>query len=835
MKKSIFFLVFFSVWLFSGYAQEKETTKIACIGNSITFGAGIANPYQDSYPGILSQLLGGGFNVRNFGFSGRTLLNKGDYPYMREYLYQEALAFNPDIVTIKLGTNDSKPQNWIYKKEFAKDLEKMISDFQALPSRPKIYLCLPVPALPHNGTINGEIIEKEIIPIIRKIAQKKKIQLIDLHKALKPYPQYFPDCVHPNEEGETLIAKEIYRVLTGKEAADYTPRQAFPGKKTSWAGYDRYDFIYNGREAIVVAPKQAAPGKPWIWRPAFFGAFPSVDIALLGKGFHVAYYDLTHLYGSPRAIKLGTDFYHFMRRTYRFSAKVTIEGFSRGGLFALNWTAQNTDKVACVYVDAPVCNVLSWPGRKEKELWQGVLKEWNLTDEQMNSFKGNPIDQLTPLAKAGIPIISVCGDNDKVVPYNENMKVVRDRYQAMGGTVEVILKPGVGHHPHSLEKPEPVVDFILRHQEGYTNKQHIHNRGSLNNSYQKFVKEKKGCVAFLGGSITEMKGWRNMIQEDLKQRFPYTEFTFIDAGIASTGSTPHSFRLTNDVLSKQTPDLLFVEAAVNDDTNGFDYIAQTRGMEGIVRHALTTNPNMNIVMLHFIYDPFIEPLQKGKSPDVILNHERVANYYSIPSINLAQEIAERMAAKELTWEQFGGTHPSWEGHKYYAATLNNLFDSEWKESAKEIPVTAHQIPQMPLDKYSYTTGSFIDINCAKIQKGWKLVNNWSPSIKGIETRHGFVHVPMLEATSTGATLTLDFTGRAIGIFCVAGPQAATLEYSIDGSPYKKVDTYTQWSKGIYLPWVYLFETELVNKAHKLTLRIAKGARSECQIRNFVVN
>lgn len=138
----------------------------------------------------------------------------------------------------------------------------------------------------------------------------------------------------------------------------------------------------------------------------------------------------------------------------------------------------------------------------------------------MNSFKGNPIDNLEPLAKAGIPIISVCGDADKVVPFKDNMDVVRSRYLALGGPVEVIIKPGVDHHPHSLENPEPVVDFILRHQPEYEKYLHYNVRGSLQNSFVKFEKERKGRVAFLGGSITEMNGWKNRIEKQLQQRFP---------------------------------------------------------------------------------------------------------------------------------------------------------------------------------------------------------------------------------------------------------------------------------------------------------------------------
>ena len=87
--------------------------------------------------------------------------------------------------------------------------------------------------------------------------------------------------------------------------------------------------------------------------------------SILEKGFHIVYYDVTHLYGSPRAVSLGTEFYENMTDLYNLSEKVTLEGFSRGGLFVFNWAAQNTEKVACIYVDAPVCDVFSWPGRKK--------------------------------------------------------------------------------------------------------------------------------------------------------------------------------------------------------------------------------------------------------------------------------------------------------------------------------------------------------------------------------------------------------------------------------------------------------------------------------------
>lgn len=829
---TLLFCLFFGLELLA-----QDVKKVACVGNSITFGAGIRNRDKDSYPAVLGQMLGDGYEVRNFGFSARTALNKGDHPYMKEQMYQDVLRYLPDIVVIKLGTNDSKPHNWKFGKEFGRDLEAMVADFQKLASKPLIYLCFPAKAYNLNYGISDSVIINGVIPQIQRIARSKKLPIIDLHAATSDMPQCFPDKIHPNETGAIVLAQTVYKALTGKEIKHTS--QAFPGRKSKWFDYERYDFSFRNREAIVVCPKQAAKGNPWIWRPAFFGAFPSVDKALLEKGFHVAYYDLTHSYGSPRGVEAGNAFYFYMKDYYGLSPKVTLEGFSRGGLTAFNWAVNNTEKVACIYVDAPVCDVSSWPGRKNPELWNGLLKEWNLTDAQMEKFEGNPVDRLAPLAKAGIPVIAVCGDSDKVVPYNENMEIVRNRYMAMGGIVEVILKPGCDHHPHSLENPQPVVDFILRHQSGYKEFSEINERGSLQNSYLRFEKERKGRVAFLGGSITEMSGWRTMIQQQLKQRFPYTQFEFVDAGIGSTGSVPGSFRLENDVLSKGRVDLLFVEAAVNDHTNGFSPEAQVRGMEGEVRHALLANPETDVVMLHFIYDPFIPMMKEGRVPDVILNHERVANHYQIPSINLVHEMAKRMEAGEFTWTQFGGTHPLPFGHRFYAAAIAHLFDNMWKQLPADAKMTAHSIPEQPLDKFSYYGGRFLNISEAKIGKGWKYEASWEPERK-VETRRGFVRVPMLVSDRAGAKLTLDFTGKGVGIFCASGPASPVLEYSIDGMPFKKLDTYTSWSGFLYIPWLYVLEDELERGPHRLTIRVAgdKNKNSqgyECCIRNFVVN
>ena len=201
-------------WLRSFKAPRKDAVRVACIGNSITFGAGIKNRSRDSYPSVLARMLGDNYWVKNFGVSARTMLNKGDHPYMNEPAYKNALAFNPNIVVIKLGTNDSKSFNWKYKAGFMKDAQNMINAFKGLPSQPKIYLCYPSKAYLTGDGINDDIISKEIIPMIKKLAKKNNLSVIDLHTAMDGMPELFPDRIHPNEKGAQVMAKAVYQSIS---------------------------------------------------------------------------------------------------------------------------------------------------------------------------------------------------------------------------------------------------------------------------------------------------------------------------------------------------------------------------------------------------------------------------------------------------------------------------------------------------------------------------------------------------------------------------------------------------------------------------------------------
>lgn len=199
-------------------AKFNEPVRIACVGDSITYGAGIDDRERSSYPSVLGQMLGSDFTVRNFGVSGATLLKKGDKPYWLEPEFSKIADFRPNIVIIKLGTNDTKPQNAERIHEFGLDLEAMIEHFNRLPSHPRVWLCLPVPVYESRWGINEQCLSDYVIPAILKVADKKDLPVIDLHTALSNRPELFPDKIHPNAAGASLMAKTIHDAMLIKQS-----------------------------------------------------------------------------------------------------------------------------------------------------------------------------------------------------------------------------------------------------------------------------------------------------------------------------------------------------------------------------------------------------------------------------------------------------------------------------------------------------------------------------------------------------------------------------------------------------------------------------------------
>ncbi|MEQ9439018.1 MAG: prolyl oligopeptidase family serine peptidase [Cyclobacteriaceae bacterium] len=239
------------------------------------------------------------------------------------------------------------------------------------------------------------------------------------------------------------------------------------GEMGSFHGYTMYSFLFDERQCRIVVPKKPAKGNPWLWRARFFGHRPEADLALLDRGFYIAYIDVADLYGSPQAVKLWNDFYELLNSRYLFADKAALEGMSRGGLSVFNWAAENPEKVACIYVDAPVCDIKSWPGglmdgMGSVEDWQKCLKAYNFTEEEAKEYAQNPVDKVQILIDHQIPLLVVSGDQDQIVPYSENAEPMVEQYQAQGGKVKVIIKKGEGH-VHGLPNARPIIQFILKY------------------------------------------------------------------------------------------------------------------------------------------------------------------------------------------------------------------------------------------------------------------------------------------------------------------------------------------------------------------------------------
>ncbi|MGN6369615.1 MAG: alpha/beta hydrolase family protein [Phycisphaerae bacterium] len=263
-----------------------------------------------------------------------------------------------------------------------------------------------------------------------------------------------------------FTAVSVMLLLAGSTFAATTTAPAI--QPTTYHGYSRENFTLDSCDCILVSPKTAAPGNPWIWRAKFFGAYDQLDRALLAKGYHLAYMEIGNTFGAPAALAHWQPFYKEMTETRHLNKKPIMEGLSRGGLYIFNWAAQNPDKVSLLIADNAVLDFKTWPGDhradKTKKDWQAMLNAYHFkTDDEALNYKLNPVDNLEPLAAAHIPIFFLAADADTLVSFEKNAKLAYDRYTQLGGPCILHIKHGMDHHPHSLDDPSPILQFIDEH------------------------------------------------------------------------------------------------------------------------------------------------------------------------------------------------------------------------------------------------------------------------------------------------------------------------------------------------------------------------------------
>jgi alpha-L-fucosidase len=332
---------------------------------------------------------------------------------------------------------------------------------------------------PPQQTARTEARDKLVDRVIGKTAGLSDNPGVSPDRAIKGHPDTFSrPAAYTATSG--IPTSKVFGLAEQKRlaGATYLPVTTLVGAAPSWPdekidtwhGFKRHVFTVDGCQAWIVEPKQPAAGNPWTWFMEFPDAFTERTgvLQLLEKGFYHAHISVGNTFGCPAAVKQFDAFYRAFSGQ-GLASKGTLIGISRGGLYAYNWAAKNPDKVVCIYGDAPVCDFKSWPGGKGKGKgspsdWATLIEDYGFANEaEALAYKQNPIDELAPLAKAGIPLIHVVGDTDDVVPVVENTTIVARSYEALGGKMVVIHKAGVGHHPHGLDDPTPLVKFILEH------------------------------------------------------------------------------------------------------------------------------------------------------------------------------------------------------------------------------------------------------------------------------------------------------------------------------------------------------------------------------------
>lgn len=232
--------------------------------------------------------------------------------------------------------------------------------------------------------------------------------------------------------------------------------------ESTYQSFRRIDLPFDGHTLTVVFPHKAEKRRRWLWRAEFLGAFDTVDVAMLERGWHLIYYSISDMYGCPEAVRLMDGCYRHVVQEYGLHSRTVLLGFSRGGLYSVSFAAAYPERTAALYLDAPVLDIFSWPCKAgspyEQERRQCL--SWYRLAETDTDTPDNPLHKLDALAESRIPLALVVGLADRDVSYADNGGQLAALYARAGAPLYLHGKPGCAHHPHSLTDPTPIADFL---------------------------------------------------------------------------------------------------------------------------------------------------------------------------------------------------------------------------------------------------------------------------------------------------------------------------------------------------------------------------------------
>lgn len=232
-------------------------------------------------------------------------------------------------------------------------------------------------------------------------------------------------------------------------------------------GYKYQLYEFEGYEGVIIFPVVSRKGNPWIWRTEFLGAFDYADRKLLGLGWNLVYIRMSDQYGAPATVQFMERFFKWVTEKFKLYEKVNLFGFSRGGLYAVNFAVRNAAKIQSIYLDAPVIDLASWPGgfygtapHLEKE-WKEACQAYKCSEGELKKYRNGIKEKFQVLYENKIPIILVAGLADTVVPYAENGELLEKfMHENKSEKFRCIKKHECDHHPHSLKNPQEIVEFI---------------------------------------------------------------------------------------------------------------------------------------------------------------------------------------------------------------------------------------------------------------------------------------------------------------------------------------------------------------------------------------
>lgn len=386
----------------------------------------------------------------------------------------------PENILIMLGSEDVTA-GYDLENAYSR-LEALVTGIYALPDigTPQVFLSSISPNRQTEAERTNTIIFNEAV---KNIVANFQLTGYDIHfvDQYTPLDDVFATTMgtsnyYPNAVGSTLMGETWFNAIQDKliEPVEYDSAAEFDGIVSDFNGYTKYEFDLpnTGARVKIIAPETPAPHKPWLWRSLFWEAlssFNSTDLKLVDEGYYVV---LVHgkVTGHPSGNVYIDEAYEYLTTEHGFSPKMSMAGMSRGNLQMFQWAHVNPDKVDSIYSDNGVCNVLSWPAGYnvpgndsispgDPSSWSSFKSAFGYTsDAEALLTKESPIDRLEPLAEYGIPILSICGDNDPAVPYEENDAILEERYLALGGEITVVVEEK--GHSHGTEDPQIVLDFI---------------------------------------------------------------------------------------------------------------------------------------------------------------------------------------------------------------------------------------------------------------------------------------------------------------------------------------------------------------------------------------